>query len=270
MTKCEMPNEAGRTMNATMKPKTSRWAVASLVLGIIGLPASVVGVGFPLAILAVILGHITLGKIKTSAVVVTGRERALVGLVLGYLAIALSTVMVFVGSKWYQDEVKAVVADRGWNIYFAQFAKDSPYGETYTNGWPKSCDFATSTAVLTYLVECGALRTDYSFFSAPGLTPYRGTNAAFFRGENNAWCVVADIRDNNSNRMPYLFTRNLKISSLAELKGRVAEQLSDEPPFGHRGATVIFTDSKAQFLAFDMLWSNVLSGQTFTNQVLRP
>ena len=137
--------------------------------------------------------------------------------------------------------------------------------------WPDSSEFPSSTAYITNVVSRGAIRhDDYSLFSAPGITAYRGTNAGWFKAENNAWCVVADLSDNAADNTPFLITRNLNVSSLAELKGKVGDQLSDEPPFGRKGVVIISKGGAANIVKPDMLWSDFLGGQTFTNRVLRP
>ena len=137
--------------------------------------------------------------------------------------------------------------------------------------WPVSSEFQSSTSYITNVVSLGAIRRDdYSLFSAPNITSYHGTNAAVFRAENNAWCVVAGLSDEASDITPFLFTRNLNVSCLAELKGKVGDQLCDGPPFGRKGVTVIFKGGAARILKPDLLWSNILGGQTFTNRVLRP
>jgi hypothetical protein len=71
---------------APVRPQTSGLAIASLVLGVIGL------VGLPLIppILAVVFGHVALGQIRASNGRTTGRELAIVGLVLGYVGIAIA------------------------------------------------------------------------------------------------------------------------------------------------------------------------------------
>ncbi len=67
--------------------------------------------------------------------------------------------------------------------------------------------------------------------------------------------------------MPLLFTRNLRINSLAEFKG--VEQLSDDPPFGRRSVLVVFNNGVAQKFTPDMLASNFNVSHA-TNRVLRP
>jgi uncharacterized protein DUF4190 len=57
-------------------------AIASLILGIVGLCTGIAGIA------AVICGHMALNQIKRSGEVIQGRGLAIAGLVLGYLEIA--------------------------------------------------------------------------------------------------------------------------------------------------------------------------------------
>ena len=144
------------------------------------------------------------------------------------------------------------------------------WGPVVFECWPQSGVVPNSTAFFTNVVGSGQLRVDYAYFAAAGIKPYSGTNAALFKAENNAWCVVADLNDDISDSIPYLFTRNLHVASLAELKGKVGDQLSDEPPFGREALVLISKSGAAHLLKPEMLWSNILHGATFTNRVLRP
>jgi hypothetical protein len=69
-----------------VRPQTSGLAIASLVLGIIGL------IGMPVVppILAVVFGHVALGRIRASNGRITGRELAIAGLVLGWVGVAVA------------------------------------------------------------------------------------------------------------------------------------------------------------------------------------
>ena len=61
-------------------PQTSGKAIGSLICGIINV--------FPLSVVAIILGHLSLSEIKKSAGRLKGQGLAIAGLVLGYLGIA--------------------------------------------------------------------------------------------------------------------------------------------------------------------------------------
>jgi len=76
--------------NPPVVPRTSGMAVASLVLGLLGL----CGIG---SLLAVIFGHQALSQIDASNGMVTGRGMAIAGLVLGYLGLAAALFLLFLG-----------------------------------------------------------------------------------------------------------------------------------------------------------------------------
>ncbi len=254
-------------MNPPNPQRKSGLAVASLMLGIIGSLTVFVGVGLLLAVLAVILGHIALTKIKKSSGTIAGGGMAIGGLVTGYLTLALCalsipTALLVIGNARQRGQMTQVL------LIGQQMSRVQVFWEVTT--WPKSAVFPTSTAVITNLVERGSLQMDYANFSAPGLTTLNSTNAAEFHAKNNAWCFVADLNEADPDQVPFLFTRNLRVSNLAELQGRVGDQMSDAPPFGRKGVAIVFKNGYAQILKPDMLWSNLLGGRTFTNRVLRP
>jgi hypothetical protein len=66
--------------------RNSGLAVASLVLGLVGLPVSVFTFGIP-SILAVVFGHVALSQIRRDFYL-SGRGMAIGGLIAGYLVIA--------------------------------------------------------------------------------------------------------------------------------------------------------------------------------------
>ena len=72
-------------------PKPSGFAVASLVLGILGLFLCWITFGIP-SMLAVVFGHVGVSRVRRG--VGDGRGMAISGMVLGYLVIALFLVLV--------------------------------------------------------------------------------------------------------------------------------------------------------------------------------
>ena len=271
-------------MNAPMPPRRSRWAVTSAIVSL------VLGLGFCLAspcssgltsgtsffiyltlgIVAIVSGHLALSRHGTSAFTAVSRMMALVGLVLGYIGMGFF-LLVFLGLYFHQFGTNCGdgVLSNGRQIFIASFSRIIDSDKKA--GWPSGARFTTSTAFFTNLVSgTAALKVNYAFFAARGLKPYAGTNAALFNAENNAWCVVADLGDTTPDSVLFLFTRNVCANSLADLRGRVGETLRNEPPYGKKGAVVVSRSGVAQMLKPDMLWSNVLGGQTFTNRVLRP
>ena len=68
-----------------MAPRTNGLAIASMVLGVVGV-----------SIVAVILGHVALSQIKKSEGSQEGRGFAIAGVVLGYIGIALFVILITV------------------------------------------------------------------------------------------------------------------------------------------------------------------------------
>lgn len=75
-------------------PPSSGKATASLVLGILGLLLFVALIGIPLAVLAIILGHLSLSEIKKSAGAMGGHGKAMAGLVMGYISAGMGVLVV--------------------------------------------------------------------------------------------------------------------------------------------------------------------------------
>ena len=76
-------------MHPNQAPKTDGFAITSMVLGIIAVITCFYGI--ILAILAVIFGHLSLGKIKRNPTL-GGKGMAIAGLVCGYIAIVISII----------------------------------------------------------------------------------------------------------------------------------------------------------------------------------
>lgn len=71
------------------RPKTNGLALASMILGILGITVGLCLIFFPvMPILAVVFGHIGLGQIRRTGA--SGRGYAIAGLVTGYIGIALA------------------------------------------------------------------------------------------------------------------------------------------------------------------------------------
>lgn len=83
------------SQNENLETKTHGLAVASLILGIVSIPTLfIIGVGFVLAILAIIFGAIAKGKIKRSGGFYTGKGMATAGLVLGIIPMVFSLLLI--------------------------------------------------------------------------------------------------------------------------------------------------------------------------------
>ncbi|MGH9514995.1 MAG: DUF4190 domain-containing protein [Terriglobales bacterium] len=82
--------------------KTSGMAVASLVFGILNI--------FPLSVVAIVLGHISLSRIKKSAGQIQGKGLAIAGLVLGYLGIAAIPLILIIAAIAIPNVLRAKIA----------------------------------------------------------------------------------------------------------------------------------------------------------------
>jgi hypothetical protein len=82
--------------------ETSGKAVASLILGIINV--------FPLCIVAIVLGHISLSEIKKSAGRLKGEGLAIAGLILGYLGLVAIPFILIVAAIAIPNLLRAKIA----------------------------------------------------------------------------------------------------------------------------------------------------------------
>jgi type IV pilus assembly protein PilA len=83
-------------------PQTSGKAIASLIFGIINV--------FPLCIVAIVLGHISLSQIKKSAGRLKGEGLAIAGLILGYLGLVVIPFILIVAAIAIPNLLRAKIA----------------------------------------------------------------------------------------------------------------------------------------------------------------
>jgi hypothetical protein len=150
--------------------------------------------------------------------------------------------------------------------------------------FPRSCGpegYRTSTdffrSYCQFLVENGERNGFfYEIFGAPSLggVPYGGQEPARFQRSNNVWCVVADLkevepdrRDDHSASLPYMFTRNLGVSALAELTECTDPRMV---PLGGRGIVVILRGGGVRILWGRRGIVEYFRSCGLTNTVLRP
>ncbi len=115
--------------------------------------------------------------------------------------------------------------------------------------WPSSAGFKTSTEYFRRLVTGNQLNVSFPFFAASGVRPYSGTNAPDFLGAHNVWNMVADLNDDYPDPAPFLFTKNLDIQTMAEIKPAKdnlafhlkskADRYGNPVPFGDVGVVAI-------------------------------
>lgn len=91
--------------------------------------------------------------------------------------------------------------------------------------------------------------------------------------EGNAWSVVADIGPAFPPDGVLLLSHNIMIDRLSSLTGRVADTLSDLPPFGRKAALIVTrrgTPLLIQGGTLEADWSIVVGSNLPPNRVLRP
>jgi hypothetical protein len=82
-------------MMVAVSPPNNPLALTSMILGIAGIVLSFIyGIGAIPAIVAVILGHIGMGQIKSSGGTQGGNGMALAGLITGYIAIGIAVLYI--------------------------------------------------------------------------------------------------------------------------------------------------------------------------------
>ncbi len=137
-----------------------------------------------------------------------------------------------------------------------QYPKSTGSGLTYDN----------STDYFIYLVTNRVVAVNFSFFAAPGLTPADSDDPGDFEADNNAWCVVADLKEEFSDSLPLFFTRNLSMSTLSDsptLDG-------SENPFGARFMVSISKGGSGQLYDPQRLAAGEFYTGNTNNPVLRP
>jgi type IV pilus assembly protein PilA len=99
----ELPPQTSTGVPAPVPEKSSGMAIASLIFGLFFL-------FFPLPIVAVVFGHISLSRIKKSAGRLGGRGLAITGLVLGYLGIAMIPLILIIAAIAIPNLMRARIA----------------------------------------------------------------------------------------------------------------------------------------------------------------
>lgn len=99
-----LPPMASSPVSGPVTPeKTSGLAIASLIFGLLFL-------FFPLSIVAIVFGHISLSQIKKSAGRLGGKGLAIAGLVLGYLGVAIIPLILIIAAIAIPNLLRARIA----------------------------------------------------------------------------------------------------------------------------------------------------------------
>jgi len=166
--------------------------------------------------------------------------------------------------------------NNGRSIYLSLFARStedavfqsgSPFPKSTTEAPPgDSMAFANSTDYFKWVVTSGVMSVDFSFFSAPNITPCKSREAANFTDGNNAWCVTADESESTPDGAALLFTRNLIINRLND---NLVGALSEKDPFGKKGVVVVTKGGSSMVIKENYLTNN-FNAVGVSNIVLRP
>jgi prepilin-type N-terminal cleavage/methylation domain-containing protein len=144
---------------------------------------------------------------------------------------------------------------------------------------PARNTFPNSTEFFRHLVTGQVIAASFTIFAAPGIPSAGGRESAAFRDENNAWSVVANLREDSLEDLPYLVTRNVSLPNLNEplFDGtgvRLARDERDQEPFGARAIAFVTKGGAAYSLNGGDLRPSILTNmflRTTTSQpMLRP
>lgn len=263
-------------MSNSVSAETNGAATASLVCGIFGL----LGFGLLTGIPAVICGHVALSRIRASRGTIQGHGLAVAGLVCGYISVVATValallVMPTVSHARLQTRLESLAMNgRAIQRSVVAYNHDGVFTGRRDSGFPSSARYRNSTDYFGMLVSSNIMSVPYSFFEVAGARKAPG-GAAGVRAEHNAWSVVADLEAEPPEPIPFLLSRNIRAENLSDLKGRVADTLSDAPPFGRRAAVFVTAGCSVFILEGPELnrdWDYFLflGEQDLTNRVLRP
>lgn len=132
--------------------------------------------------------------------------------------------------------------------------------------------FRNSTDFFQHIMASGMMNVGPAFFAAPGSGLSTQPGAILSR-KDNIWCIPLGINDATPDGTPVLFTRNLAVTNLAQLKGRVVDTLDDVPPFGKEGLVVIInggTSHALQGRELNLTWEEILPRRPPPMRILRP
>ncbi|MDA0577223.1 MAG: type II secretion system protein [Verrucomicrobia bacterium] len=124
--------------------------------------------------------------------------------------------------------------------------------------------FATSTDYWKWAISNNYVDAGFEIFGAYGLPKAGGVDPAGFSADNNAWCISADLAPSERSVTPIMFSRNVDATRLL-----ASPALTDEEPFGLRGALVISVGGSARIIRQADMEKNFNPGKV-DRKVLRP
>jgi len=239
-------------------------ATTSMVCGILGLFFCPVA-----SLIGVIMGHKAMGRIRRSHGALAGEGTAVTGVVTGYIGlvlgalVALPVAMVFLipgvspeqrmGGTTGAIDMKT----NGRNIYTSVFA-DAVDGNVV--GFPAAGAYPSSTVFFKTMADKNPDLRGYGWFT-PDIVAGPHVNAATswagFSQDNNAWNVVEGLDASSNAGLPFLISANVTANSLAELNGRVGDNI-DPTASGDMSEQVFVatTGGGSTILSADDHWPN--------------
>lgn len=176
--------------------------------------------------------------------------------------------------------------NNGKQTFTSAFARtlDGVVTPSATAAWPDAATYNSpgASAYFTNLVGSGAMRVDYSFFSASGIAVYKGTNGAKFMmgikqgGDCNAWNIAADLGDQDPDAAPFLWTKNLVLDTSLKQYGvginlipllLPVDKQNNTTPYGNKGVITVYKGGSAVKYKPDVLSSN-FNSVSCTNTIL--
>jgi type IV pilus assembly protein PilA len=137
--------------------QTSGKAIASLVCGILNI--------FPLFIVAIVLGHISLSEIRKSAGRLKGEGLAIAGLVLGYLGIVAIPLMLIIAAIAIPNLLRAKIAANETSalhsVRMLETAEMSYRTQHQNEGF--TCNLSDLSSILSDSALLGGQKNGYNF-----------------------------------------------------------------------------------------------------------
>lgn len=234
------PGFAAPTVQPFAGPtETSGKAIGSLICGLLFFI-------FPVAVVAIILGHLSLSDIRKAAGRLTGQGIAIAGLVLGYLGIAFIPFVLIIAAiaipnllraRMVANESSAAVSLR--TINSAEFS----YLSMYDNGYAPTLE--TLGGALTGVADCshaqlidvalaGGLKSGYRFTYAPVFENYQAQSRVSPEAASKG-CVTPGISEYTVHADPVVRGNTGQKSYFTDQTGVIrcemnGEASADSPP----------------------------------------